>query len=109
MIRVPTNWPMCWWGPGATIIRMACPGCGHFEMYADRSNGHPTLECKGCGLAGAANVQKAICAFEKAHQSALAQEQTDNEVLMAAEEERLSADTRTRGMRQNRMKGLPAK
>jgi hypothetical protein len=74
MIRTPEHWPMAWWSADATLVRLACPGCGEFQLFYDRSNCTPKLECRSCGLAGAKPVQAAMDAWQSAHATAREQD-----------------------------------
>lgn len=83
MIRVPENWPCAWWGPGTDLVRMSCPACGHFSLYADRSNGKPKIECRECSLSGVKAVQAALDAWGAQHEAALAADAAAHEEALA--------------------------
>lgn len=57
---------MAWWSADDSIVRLSCPGCGHFDLFLDRSNGKPKLECRGCGISGFAKVTAAFDAWRQA-------------------------------------------
>jgi hypothetical protein len=57
---IPLHWPCCWWSADETLVRMACPACGAFALFLDRTNGKPKLECRECHIAGFGAVKAAF-------------------------------------------------
>lgn len=51
---------MAWWNGEGTLVRMSCPACGHFALFADQYNGAPKIECRECELRGVKAVQSAF-------------------------------------------------
>jgi transcription elongation factor Elf1 len=97
-LRVPENWPLCWYGSDGTAIKMSCPSCGAFSMLLSR---HPTtgaiasLCCDSCGLSGLPNVQTAMDAWMTAAAQSRATEE-EAHARAAEEADRATAVERHR-------------
>lgn len=65
---IPSNWPAAWWSAGGDLVRMACPACGHFSLYFDRTSGKPKLECRECHITGFGAVTAAFDVWRASNQ-----------------------------------------
>jgi hypothetical protein len=59
-LHIPLHWPAAWWASDDSLVRMACPACGAFALFLDRTNGRPKLECRECHISGFGAVKAAF-------------------------------------------------